>query len=43
MTRQIDYTSRECSWIWTLAIVGLVGINGIFLYGVPVRPGEEIR
>lgn len=36
------YTARERFWLWTLAVVGLVVVNGAFLYGTFVRP-ESIR
>lgn len=37
-TTPIEYTSLERSLLWTLAAVGFVGINGVFLYGAVVEP-----
>ena len=39
MEHPIVYTARERSALWLLAIVGGVGLNGAFLYGMLARPG----
>ena len=33
------YSPTERFWLWTLAVVGFVGVNGAFVYGVVARPG----
>jgi hypothetical protein len=38
MHRDLEYTAAERFWLWTLAVVGLLGVNGAFLYGLLVRP-----
>jgi len=35
---EISYSARERAWLWALAVVGLVGLNGAFLYGLVFRP-----
>lgn len=37
--RQVSYSSRERAALWTLAILGFVGVNGAFLYGALFVPG----
>lgn len=32
------YSARERVWLWALALFGLAGANGAFLYGLFVRP-----
>jgi hypothetical protein len=32
------YSPRERRWLWTLALVGLLGLNGIFLYAAARDP-----
>jgi len=39
MLREVSYSQRERFWLWTLAIVGAVGLNGAFAYGLFARPG----
>ena len=34
----MDYSAPERFWLWTLAIVGVVGLNTAFMYGLVVRP-----
>ena len=34
------YSSIERLGLWTLAAVGLVGLNGAFVYGLVARPGS---
>lgn len=34
----VTYTPRERWWLWTLAVVGALGLNGAFLYGLFLRP-----
>lgn len=34
-----EYTPRERFWLWTVAVVGAVGLNGAFVYGVFFQPG----
>ena len=31
---QVQYSPRERFWLWTLAIFGLVTVNGAFVYGL---------
>ena len=31
----VTYSPRERWWLWTLAVVGALGLNGAFLYGLP--------
>jgi len=38
MNAPMTYTARERFWLWMLAVVGLVGLNGAFLYGTVARP-----
>ena len=35
---EISYSARERAWLWVLAIVGAIGLNGVFIYGAVVRP-----
>jgi len=35
----IVYTPRERTALWLLAVVGGVGLNGAFVYGMVARPG----
>ena len=39
MIRDIEYTPRERFWLWALAIFGLVGANGAFVFGLLYAPG----
>lgn len=32
------YGPRERFWLWALAVVGFVGVNGAFVYGAVIRP-----
>jgi uncharacterized membrane protein YhaH (DUF805 family) len=32
------YSRRERFWLWVLALVGIIGLNGAFLYGLAARP-----
>ena len=34
----ITYSPAERAWLWALAVVGFVGVNGAFFYGVITRP-----
>ncbi len=34
----MDYSTQERFWLWTLAVVGLVGLNTVFIYGLVARP-----
>jgi Kef-type K+ transport system membrane component KefB len=34
----MDYSAQERFWLWALAIVGAVGLNTAFMYGLVVRP-----
>lgn len=38
MTHDIEYTPRERFWLWALALFGVVGANGAFVYGMLYRP-----
>lgn len=38
MPGDLEYTGRERFWLWTLAVVGFVGVNGAFLYGALLQP-----
>lgn len=35
---RVEYTARERFWLWLLAVVGLGGVNGAFLWAVASRP-----
>jgi hypothetical protein len=39
MEREIAYTPRERAALWTLAAVGGLGVNGLFVHGLLARPG----
>lgn len=39
MPRTSEYTPRERFWLWTLAVVGLLAVNGAFIYGLFFVPG----
>lgn len=34
----VAYSARERFWLWVLAIFGVVGLNGAFLYGLVFQP-----
>jgi Kef-type K+ transport system membrane component KefB len=34
----MEYSAQERFWLWTLAVVGAVGLNTAFMYGLLVRP-----
>ena len=34
----VAYSPRERRWLWTLAVVGALGLNSAFLYGLLLRP-----
>ncbi|MEO8683116.1 MAG: hypothetical protein ABI665_28985 [Vicinamibacterales bacterium] len=36
--RGVEYGTQERFWLWTLAVVGAVGLNTAFMYGLLVRP-----
>jgi hypothetical protein len=36
---EVSYSTRERGFLWMLAIVGLFGLNGAFLYGILFRQG----
>jgi len=38
MTHDIEYTPRERFWLRALALFGLVGANGAFVYGLLYQP-----
>ena len=38
MTRKIEYSMRERFWLWTMALFGLIAINGVFLYVLFFKP-----
>ena len=38
MVLEVSYTARERFWLWTLALIGVVGLNGAFVYGLVARP-----
>ena len=40
MTDNQQYTDQERFWLIVLAVVGLVAINGVFLYAVFFRPDQ---
>jgi hypothetical protein len=42
MTSEVAYSARERGWLWTLAAVGMAGLNGVFLYGL-VRQPQALR
>ena len=35
-----SYSKQERGWLWAAAIIGLIGINGLFLYALFVRPDQ---
>lgn len=39
MNQIVDYSPRERFWFGVLAVVGLVGLNGVFLYALVTRTG----
>lgn len=39
MERKVRYSSAERLALWTLAVLGLIGVNGTFLYGLLASPG----
>lgn len=38
MVREVSYSPRERFWLWTLALIGVIGLNGAFVYGLVARP-----
>ena len=38
MMSEVSYSARERFWLWTVALVGVAGLNGAFVYGAFVRP-----
>lgn len=42
MNDRTRYSPRERFWLWTLACVGVAGINGVFIHAVLFRP-ETVR
>ena len=38
MNEHIQYSLRERACLWAIAIIGLLGLNGAFLYGVLFIP-----
>lgn len=34
MGEQVEYGPKERFWLWTMAGFGLVGVNGVFIYGL---------
>jgi hypothetical protein len=38
----VEYTARERFWLWTLAGVGLVALNGAFIYAIVFEPGTLV-
>jgi hypothetical protein len=38
MTPEITYSTQERAWLGALSLGGLVGLNGVFVYGLFVRP-----
>ena len=36
----ITYTARERAWLSVLALAGLLGLNGVFIYGVVTDPAS---
>ena len=38
MSGALDYSRRERAWLWTIAILGGIGLNGVFLDGVFIDP-----
>ena len=38
----VDYTRAERLWLWALAVFGLLGVNGVFLWTLFFRP-ETMR
>jgi hypothetical protein len=39
MEFSIDYSPRERFWLGAMAVVGVVAVNGTFVYGLLTRPG----
>src|SRR5262245_1381938 len=39
MPAPVSYSPAERVWLWALAIVGFVFVNGAFIYGVVAVPG----
>lgn len=35
---EMRFSRRERLWLWAVALVGLLGVNGAFLYGFIFRP-----
>ena len=38
MALMVSYSARERFWLWTLALTGVVGLNGAFVFGLVARP-----
>ncbi len=38
MKIDIQYSSQERFWLWTMALFGLIVINGVFLYALFFKP-----
>ena len=38
MLHEVSYTPGERFWLWTLAFIGAIGLNGAFIYGLVARP-----
>lgn len=38
----VDYTRGERLWLWALAVLGLIGVDGVFLWTLFFRP-ETMR
>jgi hypothetical protein len=34
----VHYSARERFWLWTVALVGFAGLNGVFLWAMLTRP-----
>lgn len=41
MDNEIQYSSAERLFLWSVATVGLVGVNGVYLFSVFFIPGAQ--
>jgi hypothetical protein len=42
MACEVSYSPRERAWLWILSVIGFVGLNGVFVYGLLRRSDDLI-